>query len=545
MKYFSALFVLLVLFTGLCRAQGQLHINEILASNLYANYDAYGDYDDWLEIYNSGTQDINLAGYYLSDDAADPAKWQIPFGGDTLTTVPAGGYLLFWADGESGQGVNHLGFQLSSSGEQVLLVEPDGITVVDSFSFPRQYADISYGRSVENIQQMRFFKTPTPLQANTAGYAGVTPPPVLSRYSAFLDGPQTISIATDFPDSYIRYTLDASLPEASSLQYQQPLTMDALTVLRAAVFKEDYIAGGPASAIYFFNEEHALPVLALVTDPANFWDEETGIYVKYAYTGRKWERPVQNIYFKNKTMQFDVPSGIRIQGSSSRKQSKKSFRLFFRKGFGANRLEYPLFAQSSVHSFKNIVLRAGYDDDISPTNSSGTLLRDPVTSEIWYKTGHLTSLGNFAALYINNEYWGIYNLRESVNEYFIQDHLHYGDFDLIRFDKKGPELNYGSWDEWNAFWDFIQTADFTKEEDYQQAEAQIDIDDLISLQALVQGTQYRSWCWGVSTFKEKSAQGKWRYTIWDMDRAMTSVTWNGFSDYNDTPMVPAVKNGPT
>ena len=79
-------------------AQTSLKINEILASNLTVNADENGDYDDWIEIYNPTESDIDLAGYYLSDDFSDLSKSKIPAGFPELTTVPGFGYLLLWAD---------------------------------------------------------------------------------------------------------------------------------------------------------------------------------------------------------------------------------------------------------------------------------------------------------------------------------------------------------------------------------------------------------------------------------------------------------------
>ena len=176
------------------------------------------------------------------------------------------------------------------------------------------------------------------------------------------------------------------------------------------------------------------------------FDSEIGIYTNWNKYGFNWERDVHVQYFKNQ-LEFSIPAGIRIQGSTSRSREKKSFRLFFRDGYGQDRLKYELFSDSPVLSFKNVVLRAGYDDDVQM--STGTLLRDPLVTETWFELGQLTSLSNFAILYINsnhngvynkNEYWGIYNVRESINEYFIQDHLGIVNFDLMRFATVGLSL---------------------------------------------------------------------------------------------------------
>ena len=126
-----------------------LFINEFMASNSSASgiYDSQGDYDDWIEIYNLGDTSVNMAGMYLTDDLANPTKWQIPSGYSSQTTIPAGGFLVFWADDEITEGpAIHTNFKLSGSGEQIGLFDTDGITEIDAVVFGEQTTNISYGR---------------------------------------------------------------------------------------------------------------------------------------------------------------------------------------------------------------------------------------------------------------------------------------------------------------------------------------------------------------------------------------------------------------
>ncbi|NGO39706.1 hypothetical protein G4L39_09915 [Limisphaera ngatamarikiensis] len=124
----------------------QVRINEFMASNTRTIADpADGDYDDWFELYNAGTNEVDLAGYYLTDNLLNPTKYRIPPG----VKIPAGGFLLVWADEEThqnGQGPGlHVNFKLSASGEALGLFAPDG-SVVDSFTFGPQKPDVSQGR---------------------------------------------------------------------------------------------------------------------------------------------------------------------------------------------------------------------------------------------------------------------------------------------------------------------------------------------------------------------------------------------------------------
>ncbi len=125
-----------------------LVINELMASNGGTIEDPQGDDDDWIELLNWGTDAIDLSGMYLSDKATNPLKWQFPEG----TAIAAGGYLLVWADDDSGDSPGlHTNFKLSAGGESVVLSDIDARdnVVIDSVDFPALATDVSYGRSPE------------------------------------------------------------------------------------------------------------------------------------------------------------------------------------------------------------------------------------------------------------------------------------------------------------------------------------------------------------------------------------------------------------
>ncbi len=109
-----------------------LVINEFMASNNSYTRDPQDQYDDWIEIYNYGTDAIDIAGIYLTDNLSVPTKWRIPSGNPATTTIPAGGYLLIWADNDTGDVGLHANFKLNAGGEQIALFDSDGRTLVDS-----------------------------------------------------------------------------------------------------------------------------------------------------------------------------------------------------------------------------------------------------------------------------------------------------------------------------------------------------------------------------------------------------------------------------
>lgn len=124
-------------------------INEWMADNTSDSGfpdPADGQYEDWFELHNSGATPVNLGGFYLTDTTTNVNQFQIPAG----TAIPAGGWLLIWADNEAVQngitpGQLHTNFRLSASGEQIALYTPDG-TLVDLINFGAQTTNQSQGR---------------------------------------------------------------------------------------------------------------------------------------------------------------------------------------------------------------------------------------------------------------------------------------------------------------------------------------------------------------------------------------------------------------
>ncbi len=166
---------LLLLFSG-CNAgpitpppsplQGILFINEFMASNASTIHDEAGDYDDWVELYNAGREPLDLSNTYLSDDFVRPTKWTFPD-----TTIPAGGYLLLWADGETAEGDLHLSFKLNAGpGERLGLYSTDGehLFLVDTVTFGPQRTDTSLGRLPDGDDDWEELGIPTPGNANVS-----------------------------------------------------------------------------------------------------------------------------------------------------------------------------------------------------------------------------------------------------------------------------------------------------------------------------------------------------------------------------------------
>jgi spore coat protein CotH len=140
----------------------QLFINEIMASNASSVADNYGQFDDWFELFNSGTS-IDLKRIFITDDFNNPGKWNV---GDTA--IGQNSFLLLWADDETAQGKNHTNFKLSAAGEQLAITEytGKGYHFIDSLSFGQQFTDVSIGCYPDGAKPVNILSTVTPNYTN-------------------------------------------------------------------------------------------------------------------------------------------------------------------------------------------------------------------------------------------------------------------------------------------------------------------------------------------------------------------------------------------
>ncbi|AWV96675.1 CotH kinase family protein [Arcticibacterium luteifluviistationis] len=192
-----------------------LYINEVMASNDASVLDNVGEASDWIEIYSSMPNTTNLKGYFFTDDKDDLTQFEIE--NDIL--INPSEYKIFWASDETGNGDYHLNFKLSSSGEWVALVAPDGQTIIDSMSFGQQRTDISYGKISYNPVETRYFTPSTPYANNSSSnsYLGFLEPPSFSNEAGFFDNDFDLTLSSSEANVNIIYSLDGSEPNSNNL----------------------------------------------------------------------------------------------------------------------------------------------------------------------------------------------------------------------------------------------------------------------------------------------------------------------------------------
>ena len=143
-------------------SNGDLVINELMADNTSTVKDENSEFDDWIELYNTTSNSINLSGLFLSDDVSNLTKWALP-----NVSIQAESYQIIWADADTDQSEIHSNFKLSASGEQLFISDADAY-LIDSLTFPIQIEDIAYGRLPNGTGAFTYISPTVNTSNNTA-----------------------------------------------------------------------------------------------------------------------------------------------------------------------------------------------------------------------------------------------------------------------------------------------------------------------------------------------------------------------------------------
>ena len=507
-------FILLI--SGLM-TQGQVLINEFCSANSSTIEDPdFHESADWIELYNAGTVAVNLQNFFLTDNFDRPDKWQIT----EKVMIGPGGYLLIWADGR-GLGV-HAGFKLSALGEEIGFYAPQG-DLIDSISFGEQKSDISYGRVNDGSSDWAYFQEATPGASNsTEAYVDfVSSVPEFTPVGGFLSAALSVRLINDF-DGEVRFTTDGSEPGPGSTLYSSPILLSSTTLIRARIFEADKISGPVVTHSYFINENavgEALPVVSIASDPDNFWDPGKGIYVQDFKP--LWEIPVNVELFENNGSDraaFNERAGAKINGLNAWKLPQKMLGIYFRKQYGSGNLEYPLTHQRERSSYESFALRA------SGSDWSLTLFRDMLGQHATLLNMDLDILGfRPAVVYFNGDYMGIHNIREKVNDDYIEKSysMEPGSFDLVENE------NYAEAGDLEAYHHLrsLFARDLSISANYEAVANLVDIENLTDFLIAEMANRNISIDHNVMAWKPKTG-GKWRWVLVDLDR-----TFSNPSDY--------------
>ena len=562
-------------------SSASLVINEFMASNSSSIQDPQHQYDDWIEIHNFGSSPINVGGMYLTDDLSFPTKWQIPINNPAATVITRGRYLLIWADNDTGDAGLHANFKLNADSEEIGLFDKDGQTLIDSVIYSRQMTDISYGRYPDAGEDWRLFTSPSPAAQNEGGYLGQVADTEFSHNRGFYEAPFSVTIATETDGAVIYYTLDGSEPYSSSgraqggMVYTAPITINRTTCLRAVAIKSGWMPSNVDTHTYIFvddvarqpanppgwpgdwGEEHRfkvfyitgkipsdyemdprvanntlpgysvrdalldIPTVSIAMLPEDFItdNENNGIY---SNSYDRWERKCSVEYIlPDGTDGFQEDCKIEVHGNASRyfqRMHKHSLRLTFTSEYGPAKLKYPLFPESPVDEFNQLILRASF------TDSWGLVSWDPgryrpndsqYIRDVWMKEslrdmGQPSSYGNFVHLYVDGLYFGLHNLTDRLADDFFADHLGGEPEDWeINEDLSSPD----------ARWNTMMNINPVTPDGYSRIQDYLNVENFADYMLLHFYADPEDWPHhnGYAAVNAVSGDGRYRFFVWDQE----------------------------
>ncbi|TVR81164.1 MAG: T9SS C-terminal target domain-containing protein [Chitinophagaceae bacterium] len=549
--------------------KAQLFINEFLSSNHAGIEDMYGNNEDWIEIYNSGQSPVNLQGYYLSDDEDDKLMWSFP---DTV--IAPGSFLIVFASGhdifESGE--MHTNFRISIEGEPLFLSDPSG-QQIDMVPAQNLLTDYSYGRYPDGAAQWYIMGNPSPEEPNNnqSNYTGILSPANVLTEGGFYQDSVEIQIAPAVTGSEIRYTTDGTEPDENSPLYTGPFklydrfgepnqhsTIVTSTLggwhgwdppasevfkahnLRVKVFKPGYV---PSEVVHTYfidstaNMRYDLPVWSITTNHDNFFGQSEGLFIPQNYLNRgfEWEREAFIELFKDGQKVIGQHAGIRTHGGASRHYPQKTLRLYARNLYGNSHFEYPLFGddhltndgRKQLNQFKRLLLRSSGND------WPMTLIRDAALQSLLEGIDIDKQAYTPSVAFINGEFWGIHNIRERQDRFYIATHYdldpdsvvilkrdrNTGVYDL-KEGEPGDEQHYIDMEA------FIDNEDITDPVIYEQVKELMDVYNFIDFQIAHIFFANRDWPSNNNKYyRYKGAydedndrtDGRWRWIVFDTD----------------------------
>lgn len=497
-----------------------IFINEFVASNSNGIADEAGQQEDWLELFNAGNDPVDLGGMYLTDNLAQPTKWQVPTTNPAATTIQPGGFLLLWLDDETTQGVLHANFKLGAGGEDLGLFAPDG-SQLDALTFGPQTANVSYGRSTDGGGNFQFFTTPTPLAPNAGTTGGsFAETPIASVQGGFFTAALEVVLTSATPGAQILYTLDGSEPDTNSPLYSSSLPISQNTTLRAKAFAASYLPSAVATWTYLFDSPHEFPVVALSFMDADFFDPATGIYPNYT---EDWQRPVHVEFFETDGMPgFSQAATVEVHGTGSAQLPQKSLKIKALANNGDGFFQHPVFPDLQFEEYKNLLLRnAGQDWNV-------TMFRDAFVASL---AADLTDLGGTiepprlhlqgfrpGVAYFNGQYWGIHNLREHLKMDYLTQHFGLSESE-VDFLENDAEAVAGDFENWEDFVEFLNTHSFFNDQHYDQLKLRLDLPNFLDYNAFNiiidnsdwPGNNLRRWR------QRNGSDTHWRYLSFDFD----------------------------
>jgi Leucine-rich repeat (LRR) protein len=375
-------------------------------------------------------------------------------------------------------------------------------------------------------------------------------PPSFSRRGGFYDEPFELELTSHEPNAAIYYTLDGSTPTEKSTRYAGSVPIKYLvdprrdvftgTAVRAKVVAKNGGSSKVVTRTYFVDpaktNRHTLPVISLVTDHAYLFDKTIGIYhpANYVKRGRSWERPVSiEFYEPDGTLGFAINGGVRIHGGTSRQYAQKSLKLYTRPEYDSPDIfKYRLFpgltktgSDEPLDEFKALILRNSGNDWLY------TMIRDVLMQGLVEKSRAMeTQASRPAIVFINGTYWGLYNLTERYDEYYIAMNYNVSP-DRVAILENNALVKRGGPEDRNDYLklrDYVKTHDMSDPAHYRHAAESMDMPSYIEYYAANIYFHNSDWphnniaFWrirpeGAGSDAPPGQDGRWRWMLYGTD----------------------------
>ena len=481
-----------------------LIISEAMNSNYKYLPQNGGNHYDWIEIYNNGSDTVKLSDYCLTTNTNTMCAYKF-----SDVELKKGEYYVVMASGDtklSTSKYKHTNFKLSDN-EGIYLTS--GNKIIDAMYMANVPNGYSMGRS--GNYGIYYFSKPTPNAKNGNGTQAISYLPSASYESGHYNDGKNLKVTLN-GNGNIYYTLDGSKPTTSSKKYSSPLTIKKTTVLRIMSKEGGKLASDNKMYTYVMNEKHKLPVLSLAINKSDLNNVNSHTSLNSSVI-----EPVSVELVEKDGSGFKVNGGLKLFGGSTRSYRKKSYEIKFKKKYGDAHLEYKLFDKVDSSIFNSIVLRTGSQDEFQWSKRS--LIRDIVATSL---VDDYTSVDVQAykpvVVYINGQYWGLYFIREKVDEHFVANHYNVNatnkNTDLLRID---GEVKSGSSKKYREMISFIQNNSLSNKNNYNKIKEQVDIENICDFWIAEMWTNNYDII-NVRYFRNPNVDnGKWKFVFYDLD----------------------------
>ena len=495
-------------------------------------------------ILTEGTNVLAIEVHNISNESSDLSA--IPFisiGSTSLPNNSISDYLYLTPS------YFHTNFKLSSNGDSLLIYNTQQ-QIVDQLIYEPFPVNYSVGYSDEDFSTLNLFANPTPGKPNTSPAitydASIVPS--FSKEGGIYTSSISVSLTSENASDEIYYTTDGSEPSVNSNLYSSAFTLNNPTTIKAKIIHSDNTYGKTITQSYYPNYDKELPIVFLSTAPDNLWDEEKGIYVlgndaesAFPHYGanyyKDWEKPAHiELYYPDNRAGFNVNVGIKIHGAGSKVYPQKSFNIYARSKYGDSNIPSKIFENRTNEKFESIVLRNSGNDNVTSGRTTGTQFRDMLMSEVAIGMDIDAAAGFPCIVYINGDYWGIYNVREKLTENFISDNNFINDINVDVVENDTAIIN-GSNEDYLELKSFIETNDMSNSSNYNYVGSKMDIPNFIRNN--ITEIFFDNWDWpgnNVRIWRDNNTPGKWKWIFNDSDFGMGLYDVYGRYDHNTLEM---------